>query len=176
MTIVNIKESNIEKIDKLIQTQRVVCYYYSDNCPYCIVIKSTWAEICDKYKRNCNVTIININRKFMNLMNPNYHVNMVPSIITYNKGAKVSEFSDNRDKENFVKYIENNIRLANSENNMVKSKKPVKKLKDTKKPIKKLKDTKKSVKKLKNTKKPIKKLKDTKKSVKKLKDTKKSVK
>ena len=162
MTIVNIKESNIKKIDKLIQTQRVVCYYYSDNCPYCIVIKSTWAEICDKYKRNCNVTIININRKFMNFMNPNNHVNMVPSIITYNKGAKVSEFSDNRDKENFVKYIENNIRLANSENNMVKSKKPLKKLKDSKKPVKKLKDSKKPLKKITKTNKK----KNTKKSVK----------
>lgn len=106
MTIYNASLKNIEKLKKnIIPNNIVICYYYSDTCPFCVMIKGLWKEICDVYKKKKNIIIISINREIMSKLNKELHIDLVPSLICYKFGKKHSEFTKTREYDNIIKFI-----------------------------------------------------------------------
>ena len=109
MTVLNASNKNIKKIKEvIIPNNKVIFYYYSDRCPYCIMIKGLIKEITDKYKDRDDIIIIKINRNILKLLDNSMQIDLVPTIITYKNGNKVSEFKKRREYENIINYIEKN--------------------------------------------------------------------
>ena len=97
---------NINKIkNKIIPNNIVICYYYTDTCPYCVMIKALWKEITDIYKNNKNIILISIKREHMTELNDTMQIDLVPSFIAYNRGKKIAEFSKKREYENIINFI-----------------------------------------------------------------------
>ena len=97
---------NINKIkNKIIPHNIVICYYYTDTCPYCIMIKGLMKEIIDFYKDNKKIILISVNRKHMEYLNENMQIDLVPTFITYNKGNKIAEFQKKREYDNIINFI-----------------------------------------------------------------------
>ena len=93
MTVLNASNKNIKKIKEvIIPNNKVIFYYYSDRCPYCIMITGLIKEITEKYKDRDDIIIIKINRNMLKLLDNSMQIDLVPTIITYKNGNKVSEF------------------------------------------------------------------------------------
>jgi thiol-disulfide isomerase/thioredoxin len=111
MTKINASLKNIHNINNnIIPKKNVIIYYYSDTCPYCIMMKGLWKEISNKYKNEKNITIISLDRKIMSKLNKNLHIEMVPTIIFYKKGIKQFEFLKERNIENLTKFFDKCIK------------------------------------------------------------------
>jgi len=109
MTVLDASKRNIKKIKKeIIPNNIVICYYYSDRCPYCIMIKGLIKEITDKYKERKDIIIIKINREMLKSFDNSMQIDLVPTIIAYKNGNKISEFKKRREYENIINYIEKN--------------------------------------------------------------------
>jgi thiol-disulfide isomerase/thioredoxin len=109
MTVLEASNNNIKKIKKdIIPNNVVIFYYYSDKCPYCIMIKGLIKEITEKYKDRKDIIIIKINREILKSLDNSMQIDLVPTIITYKNGNKKSEFKKKREYENIINYIEKN--------------------------------------------------------------------
>jgi len=106
MTYYKTSFRNINKIkNQIIPNNIVVCYYYTDTCPYCIMIKGLMKEITDLYKDNKKVILISINRNHMEYLNENMQIDLVPTFITYKYGKRIAEFRKKREYENIINFI-----------------------------------------------------------------------
>jgi len=107
MTKIKASSKNIDNINNnIIPKKNVIIYYYSDTCPFCIMMKGLWKEICNKYKNEKNITIISLDRTLMSKLNKNLHIEMVPTIIFYKKGIKKFEFLKERNLENLSNFFD----------------------------------------------------------------------
>ena len=110
MPIYNLNKTNHKEIvSNIIPLNKTVIYYYSKECPYCIMLKGLWKDIKKKY-HNTDKIIIYIERDNMiKYLEPKYHTNLVPCIQYYDKGVKKSEFLKKREYENIIKFIEKSL-------------------------------------------------------------------
>lgn len=102
------KKNKDEMINNIIKKNKVIIYYYSEKCPYCIMIKGLLKEIFNKYKEDEKTIIIAIERDNIELLEKNMRINLVPTFISYKNGKKKMEFRKTREYENIVKFIEEN--------------------------------------------------------------------
>ena len=108
--IYNINKSNYKKIvNKIIPNNKVIIYYYSKKCPFCIMIEGLIKEIKKKYKVSDKI-IITINRDNLNYLDDSMKINMVPTFIYYNKGINKKEFNKKRDYNNIINFIEKSLK------------------------------------------------------------------
>ena len=93
MPVYNLNKKNHKKIQsKLIPSNKVIIYFYSKQCPYCVMLKGLWRDIKEKY-HNTDKIIIYIERKNMiKYLDNKMHIHLVPCIQYYDKGIKKSEF------------------------------------------------------------------------------------
>ena len=106
MTLYKTSSRNINKIkNEILPNNTVICYYYTDNCPFCIMIKGLWKEICKKYKNDKKIILLSVKRDDMLHLDEYMHIDLVPSFIAYKKGKKVGEFKKNRDYDNMIAFI-----------------------------------------------------------------------
>jgi len=112
MTVYKTTSRNINNLkDKIIPNNTVVLYYYSDKCPYCIMMKGLINELYDNYSNNKKIILILINREQMLKLDKRMHIDLVPTFIAYKNGNKISEFQKKREYNyilNFINKFENN--------------------------------------------------------------------
>lgn len=110
MPIYNLNKTNHQKIiSSIIPLNKTVIYYYSNECPYCVMLKGLWKDIKKKYD-NTDKIIIYIERENMKkFLNTSYHIDFVPCIQYYDKGKKKSEFLKKREYKDIIKFIENSL-------------------------------------------------------------------
>ena len=89
MPIYNLNKTNHKKIvSNIIPFNKTVIYYYSKECPYCLMLEGLWKDIKKKY-HNTDKIIIYIERDNMKkYLESKYHINLVPCIQYYDKGKK----------------------------------------------------------------------------------------
>tara|TARA_Y100000385_G_C12851343_1_gene533234 strand:- start:271 stop:618 length:348 start_codon:yes stop_codon:yes gene_type:complete len=102
------KKTKNELINNIIKNNKVIIYYHSKKCPYCIMIDGLLTEIFKKYEKDINVIIISVERDNIDLLEKKKRINLVPSFISYKKGIKKMEFRKKREYENIVNFIEKN--------------------------------------------------------------------
>ena len=108
--IYNINKSNYKKIvRKIIPNNKVIIYYYSKKCPFCIMIEGLIREIKKKYIVSDKI-IITVNRDNLNYLDDSMKINMVPTFIYYNKGINKKEFKKKRDYNNIINFIEKSLK------------------------------------------------------------------
>lgn len=106
MVVYKTSSRNINNIkNKIIPNNIVICYYYTNNCPYCIMIKGLWKEICDEYQNNKKIILISIKREDMLQLDENMHIDLIPTFLAYNKGKKIGEFKKKREYDNIINFI-----------------------------------------------------------------------
>lgn len=110
MPIYNLNKRNHKQlISDIIPFNKTIMYYYSDECPYCVMLKGLWKDIKKKYD-NTNKIIIYIERANMKkYLDEKYHINLVPCIQYYDKGKKKSEFLKKREYDNIINFIEKSL-------------------------------------------------------------------
>jgi thiol-disulfide isomerase/thioredoxin len=110
MPIYNLNKTNHKEIvSKIIPFNKTVIYYYSKQCPYCVMLEGLWKDIKKKYN-NTDKIIIYIERDNMKkYLETKYQINLVPCIQYYDKGKKKSDFLKKREYENIIKFIEKSL-------------------------------------------------------------------
>ena len=96
-------------INNIIPKKKVIIYYNSDKCPYCIMIKGLWNDVSKKYRTNKNITLISINRDIKDIIDKlpeDIKVDLVPSFIYYKNGKHKQEFTKKREYDDLIKFIE----------------------------------------------------------------------
>ena len=101
---------NVDKIiNNIIPKNKTIIYYYSDKCPYCIMIKGLWRDITKKYKNSKTITLISINRDIKEIFDKlpeDKQVDIVPTFIYYKNGKSKQEFTKKREYDDLIKFIE----------------------------------------------------------------------
>jgi thiol-disulfide isomerase/thioredoxin len=103
------KRNHKNLINNIIPFNKTIIYFYSNECPYCVMLKGLWKEINKKYK-NTNNIIIHVERDNMKkYLDEKMHINFVPCIQYYDNGKKKSEFLKKREYDNIIKFIDKSL-------------------------------------------------------------------
>lgn len=110
MPIYNLNKKNHKQIiSNIIPFNKTIMYYYSDECPYCVMLKGLWKDIKKKYDKTDKIIIYIERDNMKKYLKEENHVNLVPCIQYYDKGKKKSEFLKKREYDNIINFIEKNL-------------------------------------------------------------------
>ena len=99
---------NKKDVGNVLKTSsNVSVLYYWNMCGYCSALRPTWDRVCNKYKNNSDCDIIDVEVLHVNHLPAKYRKDAkgYPTIIKYNKGKKVAEFSDERVFKKLDKFV-----------------------------------------------------------------------
>lgn len=102
MPIINITDPT--KFYNIVHSpQKVLCLFYWKSCGYCREFAPVWNRVTNLYKDN--MTTINVEAAVVNKLNGDDKIMLFPSVVVYQNGKKIAEFTKRRNEENLDKFI-----------------------------------------------------------------------
>lgn len=96
----------------MIENSRVLCYYYWKNCGHCTIFNPIWEKIEKKYKGKINMLKIELDTiTMMKHLDQKYTISAFPTIIIWDKGKKIKEFTAVRNEEKLSAFIAKNFKI-----------------------------------------------------------------
>ena len=85
-----------------------VVWYYADWCGHCHHMQPEWESFVEKSKNNKNINLAKIQDTLLDKIK--VQILGYPSIQFHSKGKKISEFNQERNASNLIKFTNDNIR------------------------------------------------------------------
>lgn len=99
---------NKKGIQEVIKTSpNITIFYYWNMCGHCTALRPTWDKVCNKYKKNGDCDIVNVEASDIHHLPVKYKkgISGFPTIIKYINGIKIDEFRDERVFNKLDKFV-----------------------------------------------------------------------
>jgi thiol-disulfide isomerase/thioredoxin len=99
---------NKKSVNDIIKTSpNITILFYWNMCGHCTALKPTWDKVCNKYKKDNNCNILNVELAEIKNLKANYKkgVNGFPTIAKYKNGKKIGEYNGERTLKDINKFV-----------------------------------------------------------------------
>ena len=103
-----VDSSNVNDYLKKRKQGNWIVWYYADWCGHCHHMQPEWESFVEEVKNNKNINLAKIQDTMLDKIK--VQILGYPSIQFHSKGKKISEFNQERNASNLIKFTNNNIR------------------------------------------------------------------
>jgi thioredoxin domain-containing protein 5 len=89
------------------KSSNLTILFYWNMCGHCAALKPTWDKVCNKYKKDNNCNILNVELSQLQNLKAKYkkNINGFPTILKYKNGKKINEYNGERTIKDINKFI-----------------------------------------------------------------------